>query len=73
MVAGKLNRVDLKKREITRVYAFYGEGEGFKDVTADHVTLYHCAFLNDGTLFLVHPAMMWGGDVWRARLTLDAN
>ena len=64
MSLGRLHRVDLETGEVKSVVSFYGEGADFAKTTQPNVTLFFFAFLDDGQLFVAHPAMLWNHDFW---------
>lgn len=64
MSKGRLQRIDLKSGEVKSVAVFYGTGPDFAQVTLPNVTVILFAFLDDGRLFLAHPAMLWNHDLW---------
>ncbi len=68
MSKGRLHRIDLESGRVKSVTVFYGTGPDFAQVTLPNVTLFFFAFLDDGRLFLAHPAMLWNHDLWSVKL-----
>ncbi len=68
MIAGRLHETDLADGAVRSITAFYGEGEDFAAVTNPYVTLFFFAFLDDDTLALAHPGMLWNHPLWKAKL-----
>ena len=64
MSGGQLHRIDPESGKLKSVTAFYGTGPDFAQVTLPNVTVFFFAFLDDGRLFLAHPAMLWNHDLW---------
>ena len=68
MIAGQLHRVRPDDGAIENVVAFYGTGPDFAATTAPNVSLFFFSFLDQKTLVLGHPAMMWNHDLWLAAI-----
>jgi len=68
LCAGRLLQIDPARGKVKSVSAFYGEGPDFETVEQPFVWLHLFTFLDDGTLVLAHPAMMWNHDLWTAKL-----
>ncbi len=63
-----LYQIDPETGEtLSRTY-FYGKGPNFARVAGMPLTMFHMAFLNDGTVVLGHPALPWEHDLWKVRL-----
>jgi len=68
MSTGHLHRIDWHTGTVEAIYAFYGEGEDFVEVTAPFLTLFSFALLPGHRVVLGHPAMLWNHDLWTTRL-----
>jgi len=65
MSGGRLHQIDMATGKTMAIASFYGTGPDFAQVTLPQVTLFSFAFLDDGSLVLAHPAMLWNHDLWR--------
>ena len=71
MCLNALYEIDGNLGQVLRVYRFTGKGQAFADVPPGQwLTLPFFAVLNDGTLVLAHPALMWHHDLWIAEVPL---
>lgn len=68
MLQGELFGVDPQTGAIRSVTHFFAKGEDFGAADGHKITLPFFAFGNDGTLFAVHPALLWNHDFWSVRL-----
>jgi hypothetical protein len=73
MCPGYLHQVNMKKRKVTSITSFFGKGPDFKGVEMPNLAFYLFAILDDGTLILGHPAMLWNHDLWRTKLPFLAT
>ncbi len=69
MSGSTLLEIDPKKGRVTQSWQFFGRGEDFADTDPWRpLTLPVFAFLEDGTLVLGHPNLLWNHDLWRANI-----
>lgn len=74
MCRGALYQIDSHSGETMNKYFFFGTGEDFAQIPPGmRLTLPSFVILNDGTLILAHPAMLWNHDLWIADLKLPIN
>jgi hypothetical protein len=73
MSPGYLHQVDLKQRKVTSITSFFGKGPDFQGIEMPSLTYYLFAILDDGSLILGHPAMLWEHDLWQTSLPFLAT
>ena len=64
MSGGRLHRVDPDTGRVKSIMTFSGRGPDFSATGVSEPVLYFFAFLDDGRLFVAHPAMLWNHDLW---------
>ena len=69
MCRGKLIQFSLTQKRVTAVAGFFGKGQNFGPVEGKPLTLQSFAFLEDGSLVLAHPLLLWEHDLWKVRTT----
>ncbi len=74
MCLGVLYRIDASSGKTTGEYHFFGRGASFAEVPKGmRLTLPHFVILDDGTLILSHPALLWDHDLWIADLNFQSD
>ena len=60
-----LLQMDPKDMTVLSVTRFLGEGPDFESIAGKPLTLPYFSFLEDGTLVLAHPMLLWNHDLWQ--------
>jgi len=68
-----LYQIDAQTGETRQTFYFHGQGPDFENVPPEMPLAFNSfAFLEDGTLVLSHPALLWNHDLWLADLKARA-
>lgn len=68
MISTGLLEVDAQTGEHLRTHSFFGRGEGFENTSGNRLLLPIFYFLDDETVVLGHPALLWNHDLWLVNL-----